>query len=156
VLLGAAATVGRHLSGYRLAPAIAARLRVLTPKEYLILQAIARRILATDGPDAPTADQAEVALFADGYLARLDPGLRSDLRALIQLFEHSAALLGSRFTHMDPATQDRVLADWQSSRLAVRRQGLQALRSLCFFGYYRDERSWPLLGYTGPLLPKKA
>ncbi|HZS35708.1 MAG TPA: gluconate 2-dehydrogenase subunit 3 family protein [Polyangia bacterium] len=152
-LLGGAAIVGRHLSGYSLDPAIASQLRALSPKEYLIFDAVARRLLAPDGADAPDVDSLRVALFVDSYLARLDEGLRSDVRALLQLVEHGGFLFrlqGSRFTHLGEADQDAVLADWQSSRLAVRRRGFQALRTLAFLGYYRDDRTWPLLAYTGP------
>ncbi len=156
-LLGGAAVVGRHLSGYKLDGAIAGRLRALSPKEFLIFDAAARRLVASDGPDAPTAEAAGVALFADGYLARLDAGLRDDVRALLQLLEHGSwifRLRGSRFTHMSADEQDATLADWESSRLAVRRQGFQALRTLAFLGYYRDDRTWPLIGYSGPMLPQ--
>jgi hypothetical protein len=153
-LLGGAVIFGRHLGGYHLAPGVAARLRALTPKELLVFAAAARRILAPDAPDAPSPDELEVALFVDGYLARLDEALRGDVRALLHLFEHTASVT-TRFTQLSAAAQDRVLAGWQSSRLAVRRQGLQALRTLAFFGYYRDARTWPMLGYTGPMLPRR-
>jgi len=152
-LLGGAAIVGRHLSGYALDPAIASRLRALTPKEYLIFDAVARRLVAPDGPDAPAFDAVGVTLFVDSYLARLDEALRNDVRALIQLVEHGGFLFrlqASRFTHLSADEQDAVLADWQSSRLAVRRRGFQALRTLAFLGFYRDDRTWPLLAYTGP------
>lgn len=152
--LTGAAIIGRHLSGYSLDGATASRLRALTPKEYLVLSAVARRVLAADGPGAPTADETEAVLFADAYLARLDEGLRSDVRALLHLVEHSASFT-ARFTHLSASAQDEVLAAWQQSRLAVRRQGFQALRTLCFFGYYRDERTWPLLGYSGPMLQRE-
>ena len=33
---------------------------------------------------------------------------------------------------------------------------VQALRTLAFVGYWRDERTWPLIGYSGPMLPKRA
>jgi hypothetical protein len=155
-LLGGAAVVGRHLSGYALDDATARRLRALSPKEYLVMAALARRLCAADAPDAPTADQAGVALFVDGYLARLDEGLVSDVRALLQLVEHGGflfSLRGSRFTHQSSDEQDATLAGWAQSRLTVRRRGFQALRALAFLGYYRDERTWPLLDYGGPMLP---
>jgi len=151
--LGLAGVVGRHLSGYSLDGATAARLRVLSPKEYLILSAIARRVLASDGPDAPEADLVEAALHADAYLEKVPRALTGDVRSLLQLFEHTATA-GSRFTHLPPERQDAVLLAWQSSRFALKRQGFQALRTLCFMGYYRDPRTWPLLGYSGPMLPR--
>jgi hypothetical protein len=129
--------------------------RALSAKELVVFSAAARRILAPDGPGAPSPDELEVALFVDGYLAQLDEPLRADVRALLHLFEHTASVT-TRFTQLSATAQDRVLAGWQASRLAVRRQGLQALRTLAFLGYYRDARTWPMLGYTGPMLPKKS
>ena len=151
--LGLAGVVGRHLSGYTLAPETAKRLRVLSPKEYLILHAVAARVLAPDGTDAPSADLVEATLHADAYLANVPKPLVDDVRALLHLFEHTASAT-SRFTHMHAEDQDAVLAGWQRSGLALRRQGFQALRTLAFMGYYRDDRTWPLLGYSGPMVKR--
>lgn len=153
-LLGGAAVIGRHLGGY---PAPPRRLRVLSAKEFFILCAALDRLLAADRPDAPRPEQTGAALFIDGYLAKLDVGLQRDLRALLQLLEHGSGLFRlstARFSHMSAAERDAVLADWESSRLSVRRRGLHALRALAFLGYYRDERTWPMIGYTGPSLPQ--
>jgi hypothetical protein len=150
-LLGAALGVGRRLSGYRVDPDTAQALRTLSEKEFVILLAISRRILAPDAPDAPPVGP-EVVLFIDRYLGGIDEGLRDDVRALLHLVEHASGL--SRFTRMTAAAQDEVLQTWQASRLAVRRQGLQALRSLAFFGYWRDPRTFAMLGYSGPMLPR--
>jgi hypothetical protein len=155
LLLGGAALVGKQTSGYSLDEATRRRLRALSPKEYLILQAVARRVLAPDEPGAPSADRVEVALAVDAYLAKLPRELTSDVRALLHLVEHGSSLFtGARFTRMSPAAQDATLADWQRSSLTVRRRGFQALRTLSFLGYWRDDRTWPLLGYSGPMLPK--
>jgi hypothetical protein len=146
-VLGLAGVVGRHLSGYSLDESVKKRLRVLGAKEFLVLSAIARRVLAGDGPGA---DEVEAALHADAYLREVPEALVSDVRSLLQLFEHASSAT-SRFTHLSPAQQDDVLRAWQSSRLALKRQGFQALRTLCFMGYYRDPRTWPMLGYSGPM-----
>src|SRR6476619_1129061 len=90
ICLGCAAIVGRNLSGYSVAPEIGSQLKALSAKEYLIVQAVARRILAPDGADAPTADSLEIGLFIDGYLARLEAPLRDDVRALLHLVEHGS------------------------------------------------------------------
>src|SRR6185312_3826761 len=101
VLLGGAAIVGRSLSGYHLDAVTASRLRALSPKEYLVMQAVARRVLAADADDAPSADAVDVAGAVDTYVAKLPP-----------------------------AVQDATLADWQHSSLVVRQRGFQALRTL--------------------------
>ncbi len=156
--MGTAAVIGRQVSGYHLDPKIAARLRVLWPKRYLVLVAIARRITASDEPGAPTSDDTECALFVDGYLSRLEAGLRDDVGALLDLVEHGAGPprgVASRFTHMSSVQQDATLTAWEHGRLAVQRQGFQALRSMAFMGYWRDPRTWPLLGYSGPMVPRQ-
>jgi hypothetical protein len=158
VLLGGAAVIGRQLGGYHVDDATARRLRALSPKEYLILQAVARRVLASDAADAPTADAVDAALAADAYVARLPAAMQREVRALLQLVEHGAGLLrgrASRFTRMSAAEQDATLRDWQTSSLTLRRRGFQGLRTLAFLGYWRDDRTWPLIGYTGPMLPKR-
>jgi hypothetical protein len=159
VLLGGAAVVGRSVSGYHLDDATARRLRILSPKEFLILQAVARRVLAPDAADAPSADQVEAALAVDAYLAKLPTPMVRDVRALLHLVEHGSSLFrlgGTRFTRLSAAEQDATLTDWSRSSLTVRRRGFQALRTLSFLGYWRDDRTWPLIGYSGPMLPKKA
>jgi hypothetical protein len=171
LLLGGAAVVGRQLSGYHLDEAVRRRLRVLSRKEYLILQAVMRRVLAPDheptagtaraGADAqpaleaPSADSVEAALAVDAYLAKLPPEVGGDVRALLHLVEHGSSLFRfgtARFTRMSAAEQDATLEDWQRSSLTVRRRGFQALRTLSFLGYWRDPRTWPLIGYSGPML----
>ncbi len=157
-LLGLSAIVGRNLSGYVL-PTEVARPRSLSDKELLVLAAAIERLVAADGPDAPRPDGLRIAGWIDGYIAGLDAPLRRNLRALLHLLEHGSSLFrlrASRFTHMSSAEQDATLADWSQSSLAVRRQGFQALRALAFLGYYRDNRSFALLGYPGPMLGRKA
>lgn len=157
-LLVLGATVGRHLSGYALDPVIARRLRVLSPKEYLVLAALCRRLLAPDGPDAASADEVDAALVIDDYLAGLPKALVRDVTALLHLIEHTPLLFtlrGARFTRLGVAAQDALLASWAESRIDLWRQGFQALKGLAMIGYYDDPRAWPLLGYPGPLVGVK-
>lgn len=134
-------------------------LRVLSVKEHQILQAAARRIL--DGAEPPVAGigaGVDVAGWADGYLAWLDPALQRDVKGLLQILEHgnlTSRAAAGRFTALGPGEQDRVLDDWQRSRLALRRQGFQALKAMCCLAYYQDERSFKAIGYSGPLVPAR-
>ncbi len=161
--------VGPHLpwGRYGLPSGFGGPLRTLSTKEYLILNAAARRILdgvspavyqsqSQPGGAGGTQGQGpDVALWIDGYLGHLDEALVNDVRGLLQVLEHSPLLLYevSPFTALSPEAQDRVLLDWQGSRFAVRRQGLQALKSLCCLAYYQDPRSFAAIGYSGPMLP---
>lgn len=158
-LVGLFAGRGR---GYTADPAVAAGLKVLSVKEHQILQAAARRILDGAEPKVAGAGSGaagvDVAAWADRYLASLDPALRRDVKGLLQILEHGtlkARAAGGRFTALSPAEQDRVLWDWQQSRLSLRRQGFQALKAICCLAYYQDERSFASIGYTGPLVPAR-
>ncbi len=156
-LLGASAVVALlRTSGYDVPDEIAGALTSLEPWEYVLLQHAARRICAPDRPgdrSIPTADDTNVAGFADSYIRTMSADLRSDLKKLIALVEHLAPLpLGyrARFTKLDAVAQDRVLASLESNDVALLRGGFAGLKSLIFMGYYRDPRTWRMLGYDGP------
>lgn len=154
LILGGAAVIGRSFSGYRLDDGKAKQLRALSPKEYLVLQAVARRVCASDDAAAPTADTVDAALAADAYVAKLPEPIQEEVRALLQLVEHGSSLAG-RFTRLTDAQKDAALRGWQTSSLTLRRRGFQALKTLALVGYWRDDRSWPLIGYSGPMLPRR-
>lgn len=156
-LLSLSAIVGRSLSGYHL-PASAARPRTLSEKELLVLAAIVMRIVAPDAADAPPADGLAMASWLDGYLGGMDPELVKDVRALLHFVEHGGPLFrlrATRFSHMSDLEQDATLAAFADSPIAVRRQGLQALRALGFLAYYREDRTFAMLGYPGPMIGRK-
>lgn len=159
--LGGAAAVGLggllawHTSGYEVPAAVARRLRGLSPKEYLIVRAAAARILRSERPEDPTADEVDAALFVDGYVARLDEANREDLKKLLHLLEHALPLgTGrlSRFTRLDAPGQDAVLASMMTSSVGVLRGAFDSLKGLCAMAYWRDPRTWPAIGYDGPLV----
>ncbi len=122
----------------------------LSAKEWLVLEAVARRIL--DGLDERAAPDA--AVYVDGWLARQAPWVRQEVRGLLHLFEASPpwfTLRLSRFTRLDPAEQDRYLRAWQTSSSGLVRQGFLALKGLCVMGGWRRPESFALCGYDGPL-----
>ena len=66
-------------SSYDLPRATLQSLRALAPWEYVVVQAAARRIAASDRPgdaSVPTPDAVDVAGFVDGYVATMPPVLR--------------------------------------------------------------------------------
>lgn len=154
LLLGGGAL--RHLGGYRLDPEVERRLQILSTKEAAVLLAVARRILAPDEGGAPGADEIGVVAAVDEYLRALPAAAVSDIKALLQLVEHSPLLFtlrAGRFTRLPPEAQDAVLADWATSRIDLRRRGFVGLKTLCVLGYYGDPRTFSVLGYPGPALP---
>jgi Gluconate 2-dehydrogenase subunit 3 len=145
--------------GYDVPKEVTARLKTLSPWQYVVLSAVARRIAATDAEDAPSADDVGVTDFLDGYLANMPDALRRDFLRLLAFVEHVAPLgskMTSRFTRLSGADQDRVLAWMESNSEGMLRGGFDALKSCVFMGYYRDPRTWKIIGYAGPFVAKRA
>jgi gluconate 2-dehydrogenase subunit 3-like protein len=127
-------------------------LSVLTEDEYAVMDAIAARIVAP-APDAPPL--ADTTWNVDQLLAAAAPETQKEVKQLLGLFESAIGnfLFGARvtsFTRLDPAAQDRVLREWQQSRLLLRRTGFSALKTLAMAGYYGTSRTWAYVNYPGP------
>jgi hypothetical protein len=180
VLLATAGAIPVALRSTLLVPLPPSPLRFFSPQEFAIVTAFADRVLAETVPDglgepaggapglpgpvaqataqqpkAPTPRAAQVAAKLDGFLAPLDPASAKDLRQLIGLFENGLfSLLGggppTPFTKMTAAQQDRHLARWATSRMAVQRTGYQALKRLCCAVYFGSPEVYASLGYPGP------
>ena len=149
---GAVAMV--RTTGYRLPAAV--ELRVLAPWQYAVVGAAARRIVAADRAEGvPTPDEVGVAEFIDGYLVEMRPSMRRDVFRLLRYIEQLAPM-GSgfhrRFTELSPSEQDEVLLGLEASRFDQLRAGFQAMKSLVMMGYYRDARTFAILGYGGPFV----
>jgi hypothetical protein len=133
-----------------IAPERIPTLKFLTQEEYLLLSAVAARMVG--GKPARPGASVDAALRADEYLASEDPEIREQFHLLLTLFGSSFAafvfdfrLRG--FVKMDGQAQDSYLEDWMTSWLAFRRTGFQALKRLCMSMYYSDTRSWPEISY---------
>ena len=126
------------------------------PWESVVLHHAARRITASDHPEdrtIPTADELDVVGFVDAYVARMPTPMRRDLtRAILYLEQVAPLTLGlmSRFSELAADDQDRVLVAFEASPVVLLRGAFVALKSLVFMGYYRDARTWSVLGYGGP------
>lgn len=137
-----------------------AYLRSLSHWHLAVVDALADRMCAADVPyDAlgapPSPREVEVALFVDGFVADASPAIRRDLLAAFGALEHAFPPLAgevSRFTALPPDRQDRVLAAMESSSIDLVRGAFHGLKSLVMMGYYRDPRTWGVLGYDGPLV----
>lgn len=177
VLLSAAGAVPVALRSTRLARPPRRPLRFFSLEEYAVFAAVADRVLADapgdpnlpGGPLAalpaaadprplprgPSPSAVDVAGKADAFLEPLDAGSAKELKQLLALFENalfSLATLGppTPFTQQTPAQQDRHLAAWAGSRLAVRRTGYQALKRLACAMYYASPEVYASVGYPGP------
>lgn len=149
-LTGAAAlggVWGLRSSGYSLPAELAGELRVLSPAQFVVVNAVGRRILAPVDHD--------VGRFVDGYLTGMNRADQRDVLLLIGFVEQLAPLLegyARRFTALKAAEQDEVLAALESNPSAQLRAGFQALKSLALMDYYRRPESWAALGYDGPVV----
>jgi hypothetical protein len=156
LVIGGSAIALTRRGGYAL-PA-GRKLAVLAPWQFVVVEHAARRIAAPDreaDPFIPTADELDVASFVDDWLTRLPARVRRDLGRFLAYVEHVAPMgIGSmaRFTRLSEEDQDRVLASVESSSSDLLRAGFDGLRSLVFLGYYRDPRTWRIIGYDGPLV----
>ncbi|MCP3098864.1 hypothetical protein LZ198_08250 [Myxococcus sp. K15C18031901] len=127
-------------------------LRVLGPREYATLQAVARRAFPPR-PGWPDADVARVASTADGLLARADPSAAKEVKALLGLFDNALAGLlftghVTPFSLLEPGAQDVVLEGWRTSRLVFRRSGYHALRALIYSAYYAHPAAIAATGFV--------
>lgn len=135
-------------------------MRALSAAEVAVIDAIANRMLLADVPyDAlgapPTPRECEVVEFVDAFVADSEHAIQRELHAAIGAVEHFFPLLiGSprRFTSLSPADQDRVLDAMDKSIMDLIRGCYGGLKSIVMMGYYRDPRTWGVLGYDGPLL----
>lgn len=114
---------------------------------------LARRVCAADRPGVVTADDVGVAAFVESYVATMPPRLRRDFQRFLRFVEQIAPLgagFASRFTKLAPEDQDKVLSSLEAHSNELVRGGFDAVKAALFMGYYRDPRTWSILGYDGP------
>jgi hypothetical protein len=129
-------------------------LLVLGAREFAVLDAVSRRLI-TPQPGFPSVDEVRVAFGCDRLLAMTDETSQVELRQLLELFESALGglLFGGRvtpFTQLSAEEQDQVLHEWMTSRVAIRRTGYLALRTLIHGVYYSSPKAWSAVGYSGP------
>lgn len=88
----------------------------------------------------------------EDYLLLQPRGLFNQLRILLALFPLASVLFVRKPLRQLSQSEGEDL--WQKlERVPIRklRQGLWGLKNLIFLVYYTDERSFPSLGYEGPV-----
>lgn len=134
-------------STYPISDDIRRSLVVLAPWQFLVINAVGRRVLAPAVFD--------VGPFVDRTLSTLAADDLRDLLRFVGWIEHGAPLANghlSRFTELPASVQDRVLAALETSRYGALRAGFVALKALCTMSYYRQPSSWKEIGYDGPIV----
>lgn len=128
------------------------------PWERAVVRHLARRVCAADRPGVVTPDETDVVGFVDAYLPTMPKNLRRDLFRFLRFVEQVAPIgvgYASRFTKLAPEEQDKVLASLESHSNELLRGGFEAVKALLFMGYYRDPRTWSVIGYDGPRVPPR-
>jgi hypothetical protein len=155
--------VGRFIpavdSGINLPLEIAERLEFFSPHEYLVMRAIAERIVGVAGNGEPDATHLGVALRADKFLAGADPEIQEQFHQLLTVFNGAffAFLFDFRFSsfvRMNAEDQDSYLLDWMTSVIGFRRTAFQALKRTCLSMFYTEPRSWKEIGFDGMDVPR--
>ena len=161
LLMGAAAASGLAVGGMAALSWLPPRpraarvpLRALTPESFSILAAVADRI-CPGGRGLPSAWGLQVPESMDALLDRKHPGDTDELVLALWLIENpvAGALLdqrAGRFSYVDAAEQDRVLARWRTSALPDRRKAFRALSGLISATYWAHPDTHAYLGYPGP------
>jgi hypothetical protein len=133
--------------GYVVPREVREKLVRLRPWQFVVFEAIGARVL--------DPEHADVGLFADTYCAGLPVSDFEDLTGLLAYVEHVAPLahgFGPRFSRLDPAAQDRVLAALEQSSIGLLRGGFQAVKAIAMMALYRKDASFEALGYGGPVV----
>lgn len=133
-------------------------LKFFSPNEFLIMQAVAERIVGTPTHAGSTAGEVNVALRADLFLNDADPEVQEQFHQLLTVF--NGALFTflfdfrfSSFIRMSPEDQDSYLQSWMTSSFEFRRIAFQALKRISLSMFYTESRSWNEIGYDGMFLP---
>ena len=150
VLVGGAGLALQPGSG----PAPREVLRVLTPRTYAVLAAVADR-LCPAGVGLPSAWDLRVPEKVDLTLDMLHPATAAEVQQALLLLENGlpGLFLHARpraFTALAPDAQDRALEAWRTSRFATLRTAHKALLSLVSAAYWSDPATFAFVGYPGP------
>ncbi len=146
---------GQSTSGPTPSPVDAPASGFFDPEQTEILTQIMERIVDTGLPDAPRVRDTQAVASVDTLCTGLDPSISGPLPLLLRAFEYAPIVFDftfTRFSRMSDAEKDASLEAWRNSRLPLRRLAFLGLRNLCFFGWYAQPETWPLIGYRGPLI----
>lgn len=138
-------------------PAVPDHLQFLSPDEFVLLRAIAERLIGLEAGKEAVPES--VMIEADRYLAAEDRRSQEEFHQLLSvfgspLFTFLFDFRFSGFLSMSPSDQETYLEDWMTSSFAFRRRAFQALKRLCLSRYYLESDHWQEIGYEGMFLPE--
>ena len=160
VALSTARFVPSAIPTFRLPAGVESQLRFFSPKEFMIVQAVAERMIGKLDDKTPDAAHADVALRADRFLSEADPEIQGQFHQLLTVFNAPIFTFlfdfrFSSFINMTPDDQDTYLEDWMTSVLGFRRTGFQALKRTTLSMFYTEPQSWKEIGFDGMGVPQR-
>jgi hypothetical protein len=133
-------------------PPRGARLAVLSPRTWAVLDAAARRFVGPRGEALIAAGVLDPASLADGWLARLGH-VGATFDAALWTVELAPWPLVPKlrpFTALAPAAQDDVLRGLRDARFALARQLFAALKTFSLLAFYAHPASHAAIAYPPP------
>ena len=144
-LVGAAAAVGvvpvgcgGELGPFGPPPGLS--LQSLTPRAYAVLNAAAERLVGPAGAERVRTRSVDPARNADELLAASPSLAEAIQQALLALEFGFFPFVGKLrpFTRLDGPARDRILSEFMTSRLALKRLVFTGVKSLALVGFYGD------------------
>jgi len=128
-------------------------LKSLTAKEYATARAAAEAFLV-----GVPVTASYVASAIDAELAVAGDPMLTDFKTVLGLMEHGTLLSfkGKRFTALSIEARTRVLEDWATSRIKLRRGAFFALKNFVVYFAYAQDSTRALTGFNGPLRERLA
>lgn len=136
------------------APAVKG-LRILSNHEHRTLAALARALFPSDGPIAIPGLDLELSRAFDGFLADEPPWNQADLKKALLLLELGPLVFDRRlatFSNLSEPERLAHFAAWLESKSELRRQAGTAFKKFLHLVFYDSPKSWPGIGYDGPLI----
>lgn len=131
-----------------------AGIATLSVQEYALFNRLAHIILPTEGSALLDPAQVPVAANVDQLLANLRPDIRQQLGVGLALFDNAAVLTGGhfgRFVDLPDAEATAYLDTWINSSVPPQRAIAGAAMRLVKTAYWQDPRTWPAVGFEGPV-----
>ena len=157
-VLSATKLIPFDIANADVAPDVQPVLKFFSPNEFLIMQAVAERIVGAPAGNGPTAGEINVAFRADQFLFEAEPEAQEQFHQLLTVF--NGALFTflfefrfSSFINMSVEDQDSYLQSWMTSSYEFRRTAFQALKRVSVSMFYTESRAWNEIGYDGMFLP---
>lgn len=148
VLVSSAAIYRWVASGYSQKLPKGARPVALSPKEFVVMNALIEILFPDLKDTAALTQRMDEEIWAASHY------LRSDLKDGIQVLEHAPPMMGfaGRFSSLAIADREKCLDAYLVGSLDILRQVAFGLKEMIHFFYYTHPESWKAIGYEGPFV----